>query len=78
MSAYIFTKAILEGRPIRIFNQGAMRRDFTYIEDIVTGVLAALKRPPADDGKTPPHQLYNLGNHRCEDLMRFIALLEQA
>ena len=78
MSAYIFTKAILEGRPIRVFNQGAMRRDFTYIEDIVTGVLAALDRPPAEDGKMPPHRLYNLGNHRCEELMRFIALLEQA
>ncbi len=55
-----------------------MRRDFTYIDDIVAGVLAALDRPPADDGVNPPHRLYNLGNHRSEDLMRFIALLEQA
>ncbi len=78
MSAYLFTKAIFEGAPISVFNQGDMRRDFTYIDDIVSGVLAALDRPPADDGETPPHRLYNLGNHRSEDLMRFIALLEQA
>ena len=78
MSAYLFTKAIFEGEPISVFNQGDMRRDFTYIDDIVAGVLAALDRPPADDGGNPPHRLYNLGNHRSEDLMRFIALLEQA
>ncbi len=78
MSAYLFTKAIFEGAPISVFNQGDMRRDFTYIDDIVSGVLAALERPPADDGENPPHRLYNLGNHRSEDLMRFIALLEQA
>ncbi len=78
MSAYLFTKAIFEGATISVFNQGDMRRDFTYIDDIVSGVLAALDRPPADDGETPPHRLYNLGNHRSEDLMRFIALLEQA
>ena len=78
MSAYIFAKAILEGRPIRVFNQGDMRRDFTYIDDIVAGVLAALDRPPADDGEGPPHRVYNLGNHRSEDLMHFIEVLERA
>ena len=77
MSAYIFTRAIFEGAPIRVFNQGDMRRDFTYIDDIVAGVLAALDRPPADDG-TPSHRLYNLGNHRSEDLMHFIAVIEAA
>ena len=77
MSAYIFTRAIFEGEPIRVFNQGDMRRDFTYIDDIVAGVLAALDHPP-EGGEGPPHRLYNLGNHRSEDLMRFIALLEQA
>ena len=77
MSAYIFTRAIFEGEPIRVFNQGDMRRDFTYIDDIVSGVLAALDHPP-EGGKGPPHRLYNLGNHRSEDLMHFIALLEQA
>jgi UDP-glucuronate 4-epimerase len=77
MSAYIFTKAIFEGRPVSIFNNGDMRRDFTYIDDIVAGVLAALDRPPAgEDGA--PHRLYNLGNHRPVELRHFVAVLEQA
>jgi len=75
MSAYIFAKAIFEGRPIKVFNNGDMRRDFTYIDDIVAGVLAALDHPPGD---TPPQRLYNLGNHQSEPLLRFIEVLEQA
>ncbi len=78
MSAYIFTRAILAGEPIRVFNQGDMRRDFTYIDDVVAGVLAAIDRPPEDDGAAAPHRLYNLGNHRAEPLMRFIGLIEKA
>jgi UDP-glucuronate 4-epimerase len=75
MSAYIFTRAIFEGRPIKVFNHGDMKRDFTFIDDIVAGVLAALDRPAQG---TPPCALYNLGNHRSEPLMRFIEVLEQA
>jgi UDP-glucuronate 4-epimerase len=80
MSAYIFARAIAEGRPIQLFNRGRMKRDFTYIDDIVAGVVAALDRPPADDGEggTAPHRRYNLGNHRSEDLTRFVALIEQS
>jgi UDP-glucuronate 4-epimerase len=78
MSAYLFTKAILAGEPIPVFNNGNMRRDFTYIDDIVAGVLAALDRPPPADGGEPPHRLYNLGNHRSEPLMRFIEIIERA
>ncbi|WP_119460318.1 SDR family NAD(P)-dependent oxidoreductase [Rhodospirillaceae bacterium SYSU D60014] len=79
MSAYLFTKAILAGEPIRVFNKGDMRRDFTYIDDIVQGVLAALDHPPSDGGEdAPPHRLYNLGNHRSEPLMRFIGMIEEA
>jgi UDP-glucuronate 4-epimerase len=78
MSAFIFTRAIFEGRPIPVFNNGDMRRDFTYIDDAVDGVLAALDRPPASEADRPAHRLYNLGNHRSEDLMRFIGLIEQA
>jgi len=78
MSAYIFTKAIFEGQPIRIFNHGDMRRDFTYIDDIVAGVLAVMERPPQRDGEAAPHRVYNLGNHRSEPLMRFVELIEQA
>lgn len=82
MSAFIFTKAILEGRPIRIFNHGDMRRDFTYIDDIVAGVLAVIDRPPeravpGSEGEAP-NRVYNLGNHRSEPLLRFIELIEQA
>lgn len=75
MSAYIFTRAIFEGRPITIFNHGDMKRDFTYVDDIAAGVIAALDRPATG---TPPHALYNLGNNRSEPLMHFIAVLEKA
>ena len=55
-----------------------MERDFTYIDDIVAGVLAALDRPPAADGNEAPHKVYNLGNHRPVALRRFVAVLEEA
>jgi len=75
MAYYTFTKAILEARPIRLFNKGDMKRDFTYIDDIVAGVLAALERPPAEPGR---HNLYNLGNGDPVELSRFVKVLEQA
>ena len=84
MAIWLFTEAVLAGRPIRVFNEGRMQRDFTYIDDIVTGVVAALDRPPADDGAikpgngVAPHAIYNLGNHRAEPLGRLIDLIEQA
>jgi UDP-glucuronate 4-epimerase len=75
MAAFIFTKAIFEGRKIRLFNQGEMWRDFTYIDDIVAGVLAVLDRPPAG---AAPAAVYNLGNHKPEKLTHFVAQLELA
>jgi UDP-glucuronate 4-epimerase len=79
MAAYLFVKAMFEDRPIQVFNAGEMKRDFTYIDDIVAGVLGALDAPPADTGPaTRPHRLYNLGNHRAEDLRHFIDVLERA
>ena len=81
MAAYIFTKRILAGEPIQVFNHGNMRRDFTYIDDIVAGTVAALDNPPAaedGDASGPPHRLYNLGNHNPEKLTDFIATLEDA
>jgi UDP-glucuronate 4-epimerase len=78
MSALIFTRAILAGEPIDVFNHGDMRRDFTYIDDIVAGVMACLQSPPADDGDQAPHRIYNIGNNRSEELMRFVALIEAA
>ena len=81
MAAYLFAEAILAGKPIKLFNDGKMRRDFTYIDDIVSGVIAALDRPPesSDYGENcPPHKLYNLGNNNPEPLMKFVELLEMA
>lgn len=81
MAAYLFTEAILAGRPIKLFNNGKMKRDFTYIDDIVAGVIAALDRPPGSNNcgeNSPPHKLYNLGNNSPEPLMKFVELLECA
>jgi UDP-glucuronate 4-epimerase len=76
MAYWMFTQAIIEGRPIRVFNNGDLKRDFTYIDDIVAGVAAvALDPAPAD---APLHRLYNIGNNRSEKLMRFIEILEDA
>lgn len=78
MALFLFTRAILEGKPIHVFNHGDMRRDFTYIDDIVKGVLAALDRPPQGGGEDgPPHRVYNIGNHRSEHLMDMIGLVEK-
>ena len=77
MALYIFTKKISEGCPIHVFNHGDMQRDFTYIDDTVSGVIASLDNPPtAKSG--PPHRVYNIGNHRREELMRLIKILETA
>ncbi len=78
MSAYLFTKAILAGNPIKVFNRGEMRRDFTYIDDIVAGTLAALDRPPASESAAPPHAIYNLGNNSPQELLTFIRTVEAA
>ena len=84
MAMWIFTRALLEGTPLTVYNGGEMRRDFTYIDDIVHGILACLDGPPADDGQVKaggsrsPHAIYNIGNHRSEELMRMIGLLEEA
>ncbi len=84
MALFKFTKRILAGEPIPVFNNGDMYRDFTYIDDIISGVVACLDNPPADDalekpgGSTKPHTVYNIGNNKSEPLMKVIALLEEA
>jgi UDP-glucuronate 4-epimerase len=75
MAAFLFTDAIMKDQPIRVFNDGNMWRDFTYIDDIVAGILAAIARSPQTQ---PPHTVYNLGNHRSEKLTDFIAEIERA
>jgi UDP-glucuronate 4-epimerase len=81
MAMYLFTRAILEGKPIDVFNHGKMRRDFTYIDDIVTGVLQVADRPPGrvsdKDTSSAPHRIYNIGNHEPVELMKLIELLEK-
>lgn len=84
MMMWNFTRRILAGEPIPVFNHGDMYRDFTYIDDIIAGVVACLDHPPADDGaekaggSIKPHALYNIGNNRSEPLMKVIGLLEEA
>lgn len=84
MAMWIFTKALFAGEPLPLYNGGEMRRDFTYIDDIVRGVVACLDAPPTNDGlvkaggSSAPHALYNIGNSRSEDLMRVVQLLEEA
>ena len=89
MAPWLFTQAISEGRPIRLFNHGKMRRDFTYIDDIVEAVVRLIERPPAGDpawsGEAPdpasspaPWRLYNIGNNRPVELEDFVRALEAA
>ena len=89
MALFKFTRAILEGKPVKIFNYGQMKRDFTYIDDIVEGVYRLIDRIPepnqAWDGDAPdpassyaPYRIYNIGNNKPEDLMHFLAVLEKA
>ena len=89
MALFLFTKAILEGRPIEVFNHGRMQRDFTFVDDIVEGVIRVFDRPPAatpDFDKTvpdpagswAPYRVFNIGNHNPVELMTYIETLEQA
>ncbi len=75
MAPWLFTEAILQGKPIKVFNHGRLQRDFTYIDDIVEGVMRVLHQPPQGE---LPHVLYNIGNHQPVELMQFIAAIEQA
>ncbi len=77
MAYFSFTKAILAGQAIPVFNHGEMQRDFTYIDDIVEGVVRVLDQPPSE-GETPPYRLFNIGNHQPVPLLTFIELLEAA
>lgn len=78
MAMYIFCKAISEGRAIPVFNNGDMKRDFTFVDDIVSGVIASLDSPPVSIDGQAPCRLYNIGNHRSEPLMRMIELIEDS
>jgi UDP-glucuronate 4-epimerase len=88
MALFIFTKAILEGKPIEVFNFGKMQRDFTYIEDIAEGVIRVLDKPAVADGtfnsdrpapnrSSAPYRIYNIGNHQPVELLHLIEVLEK-
>lgn len=83
MAYYKFTKSILEGKPVDVYNNGDMQRDFTYIDDIVNGLLRTLDNPPLLQSSeytnaTAPHKLYNIGNNNPVSLRRFIGAIEKA
>ena len=79
MAVYLFTKAIVEGTPIRLFNHGRMRRDFTYIEDVTRAVLRLVDQAPRDGGQGAgaPAKIYNVGNNNPEELTHVVAVLER-
>ncbi|MGB5135644.1 MAG: NAD-dependent epimerase [Prochlorococcaceae cyanobacterium] len=89
MAPMLFARAILAGEPIKVFNHGRMRRDFTYIDDVVQGVIRCLDKPatpdPGFDAAAPdpatswaPHRIFNVGNSQPVELLRFIEVLERA
>ena len=79
MSPFLFADAILNNKPIKVFNHGDMMRDFTYVDDIVEGVIRVSdKIATPESGKTAPYRIFNIGNHQPEQLMDFIGLMEQA
>jgi UDP-glucuronate 4-epimerase len=79
MAIFLFTKSIIEGTPIRLFNHGRMRRDFTHIDDVTRVVLRLLDRIPGDGASAggAPARIYNVGNHRPEELLHVVGLLEK-
>ena len=86
MAYFLFAKKIMSGQPIQIFNHGRMKRDFTYIDDIIKGIFLVMKKPPQPrvdwDGNpsssSAPYKIYNIGNNQPVELIRFIEILEEA
>lgn len=78
MAYFKFAKKIMAGEPIQIYNNGDMRRDFTYIDDIITGVENILCNPPVQDENGAAYRIYNIGNNQPENLMDYIAVLEKS
>lgn len=78
MAAFLFANAIMQDKPIKVFNNGDMRRDFTYIDDIIKGVMNVIPNPPKADEHGVNYKVYNIGNNAPEDLMTFIGTIEKA
>lgn len=77
MAYWLFTEALLENRPITLFNQGKMSRDFSYIDDVVAGLMACLASPPQPQAGGARHKVYNIGAGRPEDLSKMVEIIEQ-
>lgn len=77
MAYFKFAKKIMEGQPIQIYNNGDMMRDFTYVDDIVTGIVNILCNPPKEDHLGAAYKIYNIGNNKPQKLMDFITILEK-
>ena len=77
MATFMFTKKILAGETLDVYNDGKMRRDFTYVDDIVSGLMSCLSTPPKSDKGRVPYAVYNLGNSRSEELMDVISIIER-
>ena len=78
MALFKFTRAMLEGQPIELYNHGQMARDFTYIDDIVESILRLRQKPPRPDAGQPPCQLFNIGRGQPVRLLAFVECLENA
>ncbi|MEC8611104.1 MAG: NAD-dependent epimerase [Bacteroidota bacterium] len=76
MAYFMFTKAIINNQPIKVYNQGEMERDFTYIDDIVEGIIRVIDKGRISNDKTPPFKLYNIGNNKPVNLLQFIKTIE--
>jgi UDP-glucuronate 4-epimerase len=82
MAVWLFTEAILKGQPVRMFNSGHMRRDFTYVDDVIESVVRLIKASPSDkpavpDREQPPHRLYNIGNEQSVEVVELVDILEK-
>ena len=77
MAYFKFTDKLVKGEPIQIYNNGDMYRDFTYIDDIVTGIVKVMKKQPAETEDGAPYKIYNIGNNHPESLMNFVNILEK-
>ncbi len=78
MAYWKFTQSILDGKPIYVYNNGDMKRDFTYVDDIISGILSVMDKPPEGNGNSSPHRILNIGNSRPESLTHMIGIIEQA
>jgi UDP-glucuronate 4-epimerase len=77
MAIFLFTKAIIDKQPIKLFNNGDMRRDFTYVDDVVSAISRLIGHVPVGSAEDTPARIYNVGNHKPEELLHVVQVLEK-